>query len=209
MISIGKKQTLTIVKKTDFGAYLSDTSDRENSKEEVLLPLKEVPTELEVHDPIDVFVYRDSKDRLIATTRTPKIMLGRSGILTVKDVNRVGAFLDWGLEKDLLLPFKEQKGSVAQGDEVCVSLYVDKSSRLCATMWVSGEEKKQSIYDKNAGKLEQIIKKNGNLLPVGDKSSPEEIKKLTGMSKNEFKKAVGKLYKDRKIIPGDNEIRIR
>lgn len=209
MIEIGKKQTLTIVKKTDFGAYLADTSDKEKRNEEVLLPKKEVPSELEIYDPIEVFIYRDSKDRLIATTREPKITIGQTEKLVVKEVNNIGAFLDWGLEKDLLLPFKEQKGRPEVGEVVCVSLYVDKSGRLCATMWVSDEMKKQSAYEKNAEKLLRLLKKEGRKLSVGDKSSPEEIKKITGMSKNEFKKAVGNLYKQRIIEIGDDEIRMK
>ena len=91
---------------------------------------------LEIGDPVEVFLYKDSADRLIATTREPKIKLGEVKTLTVADTGRIGAFLDWGLPKDLLLPFKEQTGKVAKGDQVLVSLYIDKSGRLCATMKV-------------------------------------------------------------------------
>ena len=107
-----------------------------NKDERVLLPKKEVPKGLEIGDPVEVFLYKDSADRLIATTREPKIKLGEVKTLTVADTGRIGAFLDWGLPKDLLLPFKEQTGKVAKGDQVLVSLYIDKSGRLCATMKV-------------------------------------------------------------------------
>lgn len=200
MIEIGKRQTLTIVKKTDFGVYLADTLDRDRTRDdEVLLPKKEVTPDLDIMDPIDVFIYRDSQDRLIATTKDPLIHLGEISKLKVKDVNNIGAFLDWGLEKDLLLPYKEQRNNPQKGDEVSVRLYVDKSKRLCATMWVSDEEKKQSSYEKNASKLLAILKKQKGFLPINDKSDPEVIKDLTSMSKNEFKKAVGNLYKQRKL----------
>lgn len=200
MIEIGKRQTLTIVKKTDFGVYLADTLDKDRTREdEILLPRKEVTPDLDIMDPIDVFIYRDSKDRLIATTKDPLIHLGEIAKLTVKDVNNVGAFLDWGLEKDLLLPYKEQRNNPQKGDEVQVRLYVDKSKRLCATMWVSDEEKKQSSYEKNASKLLGLLRKSKGFLPINDKSDPETIKDLTSMSKNEFKKAVGNLYKQRKL----------
>lgn len=210
MIELGKRQTLTIVKKLDFGAYLADTTVIDKSEENrVLLPKKEVPSDLEIMDPIDVFVYRDSQDRLIATTRDPLIHLGESATLTVKEVGNIGAFLDWGLEKDLFLPFKEQKGRPQPGEEVTVSLYVDKSGRLSSTMWVSKEEKKKSDYEKNAGKLLSILKKNKGFLALTDKSSPEEIKLMTGMSKNEFKKAVGNLYKQRMISLEENGIKMK
>ena len=223
MVILGKRQTLTVAKKVPFGAYLKDTSSKVsksgsssnndmssdvNSTEEfpgeVLLPKKEVPSDLEVFDPIEVFVYRDSEDRLIATTRDPYIHLGETKELEVKDVTNFGAFLDWGLEKDLFLPFKEQKGRPQVGDKITVTLYVDKSGRLSATMWVPDEKKKQSIYENNANTLHNLLKKNHGFLPLTDKSSPEDIKKLTGMSKNEFKKSCGNLYKN-KVITLEND----
>lgn len=210
MIELGKRQTLTIVKKLDFGAYLADTTEKDRSEENrVLLPKKEVPSDIDVMDPIDVFVYRDSQDRLIATTRDPLIHLGESATLTVKEVGNIGAFLDWGLEKDLFLPFKEQKGRPQAGDEVTVSLYVDKSGRLSSTMWISKDEKKQGDYEKNARVLLGVLKKNKGFLPLTDKSSPEEIKAKVGMSKNEFKKAVGNLYKQRIITLEENGIKMK
>lgn len=200
MIELGKKQTLSMVKKSDFGVYLADTADRsEDEKIQVLLPKKEVPSDLEIMDPIEVFIYKDSQDRLIATTRTPLILLGETATLKVVDVTKIGAFLDWGLEKDLLLPYSEQKNSPAIGDEVKVSLYIDKSKRLCATMWTNGQKTKEDAYERNAAVLLNLLKKKKSFLPLNDKSSPEEIKSMVKMSKNEFKKAVGNLYKQHLI----------
>ena len=127
-MKLGEKQVLTVVRVVDFGVYLGDDTQR------VLLPKKQVPEGIEPGDPVEVFLYKDSSDRLIATTNEPKLTLGKLAVLDVVDVGRVGAFLDWGLEKDLLLPFREQTSRVAKGDRCLVSLYIDKSQRLCATM---------------------------------------------------------------------------
>ena len=127
MIELGKVQPLMVVKKTDFGVYLG------TEEEKVLLPAKYVDEDVEIGDSLTVFVYRDSKDRLIATTKEPLIRHGEVRTLTVKEVTQIGAFLDWGLEKDLFLPFKEQTSAVSAGKSYPVALYIDKSSRLCAT----------------------------------------------------------------------------
>ena len=137
---LGKRRMLTVVKTVDFGIYLG------TSEERVLLPKKEVPKEIEIGDPVEVFLYKDSSDRLIATTAEPKITLGELAVLTVKDTGKIGAFLDWGLPKDLLLPFKEQTAKVKKGDQVLVALYVDKSERLCATMKVYEKLETDSPY---------------------------------------------------------------
>lgn len=143
MLKIGEINELTIVKTVQFGVYLAkdDAPD-----EKVLLPKKEVPGGAAVGDRLSVFLYRDSQDRMIATTRTPLITLGKTALLKVKDVTKIGAFLDWGLEKDLLLPFKEQPKKVSKGDEVIVALYTDKSGRLCATMKIYPYLKTNSPY---------------------------------------------------------------
>lgn len=133
MIEVGKKQPLIVINKTDFGIYLGEPE----KPEKVLLPIKQVPEGTETGDEISVFVYRDSEDRLIATTREPMITLGEVAVLLVKEVTKIGAFLDWSLEKDLFLPFKEQTGDVLEGKKYPVALYVDKSGRLCATMKIS------------------------------------------------------------------------
>lgn len=140
---LGKRRMLTVVKKTDFGVYLGTKDER------VLLPKKEVPEGTEAGDPVEVFLYRDSDDRMIATTCMPAITIGDLAVLTVKDTGKIGAFLDWGLPKDLLLPFKEQTVKVKKGDRVLVSLYVDKSERLCATMKIYGLLRTDSPYKKD------------------------------------------------------------
>lgn len=270
---LGEKQVLTVVKTVDFGVYLGSDEER------VLLPKKQVPEGIEVGDPVEVFLYKDSSDRMIATTKEPKITLGELAVLEVADVGRVGAFLDWGLEKDLLLPFKEQTVKVEKGDRCLVSLYVDKSGRLCATMKVYPLLRTDSPYQKNDmvrgtvygisrefgvfvavddrysaliprrevygrmfigqqvearvadvkadGKLDlsvrgripeqmdadaqqimERIEKNGGSLPFTDKADPERIKTEFGMSKAAFKRAVGRLLKQRKITIDENQGKI-
>lgn len=277
MLQLGKKQTLVVVKEVDFGVYLAEENTK-NADEKVLLPKKQVPAGSKTGDEIEVFLYKDSKDRLIATTNTPKFQLGEVAVLTVSQTTRIGAFLDWGLEKDLLLPYKEQTKKVKEGDECIVALYIDKSSRLCATMNVyeylsqdspyqkedrvkgrvylisdnfgafvavddkySGLIPQKELYGKikvgdivdarvteikNDGKIDLSIREKAYLqiqkdaeevlhiidsfdgvLPFNDKASPEVIKRETGMSKNEFKRAVGNLLKTGYIEIGEKCIR--
>ncbi len=143
MFNLGRKQTLTVVRQVAFGVYLAEkTGDRET----VLLPRKEVPEETKIGDTLTVFLYKDSKDRLISTLREPKIMLEQTALLTVKEVGRIGAFVEWGLDKDLLLPFHEQTRKVRAGEEVLCALYIDKSERLCLTMNVYPYLKQNSPY---------------------------------------------------------------
>ena len=165
---LGEKQVLTVVKIVDFGVYLGSDEER------VLLPKKQVPEGIEVGDPVEVFLYKDSSDRMIATTKEPKITLGELAVLEVADVGRVGAFLDWGLEKDLLLPFKEQTVKVEKGDRCLVSLYVDKSGRLCATMKVYPLLRTDSPYQKNdmvRGTVYGISREVGVFVAVDDRYS--------------------------------------
>ena len=267
---------LTIVKKVDFGVYLAKEQEAD-PEEKVLLPRKEVPENVQPGDEIEVFLYRDSKDRMIATVRQPKLSLGEVAVLRVKENGKIGAFLDWGLEKDLLLPFREQVRKVRPGEECLVALYLDKSKRLCATMKVYHYLRTDSPYEKDqkvtgtlyeisdnfgafvavdncysalipkkeplgnakvgdtvearvtevlkdgklslslrekayiqmnedARKLLKLLEEQGGELPVGDKSSPEKIKELTGMSKNEFKRAAGNLYKQRLVQVEEHQL---
>ncbi len=237
--------------------------------------MKQVPEDTQLNDSLTVFVYRDSEDRLISTTREPVLEVGGLALLTVKQVGKIGAFLDWGLEKDLFLPYKEQTKPVKPGEQCLVSLYVDKSGRLCATMKVYHYLRTDSPYHKDdrvegfvyeisknfgvfvavdncysaliprtepagdvkegdritarvtevkedgklslsirekayiqigedAKKLLALLEEEGGSLPVGDKSSPELIREKTGMSKNEFKRAAGNLYKQRIIKIEEN-----
>ena len=130
---VGTIQNLIISRRTDFGLYLKESSDS-NSKEEVLLPKNQVPEDVNIGDNLSVFLYRDSKDRLIATLKSPRLTLGCVARCKVIEVSKIGAFLDWGLEKDLLLPYREMTGEIKAGMEIPVALYADKSDRLCATM---------------------------------------------------------------------------
>lgn len=278
MIRLGEKQKLTIVKKVEFGVYLAESE--QTAEDRVLLPAKQVPEGVTVGDVVEVFVYCDSKDRMIATTGTPKLVMGEVAELTVSQVSKFGAFLDWGLEKDLLIPFKQQLVKLQPGDNVLVSLYIDKSSRLCATMNVYPNLKADSPYkkddkvrgrvytisddfgafvavdniysalipkkelygtvrvgedvtarvtevkpdgrlnlsvrdkaylqiEKDAQEVLSIIDSYDGVLPFNDKVSPEIIKRETGMSKNEFKRAVGNLLKAGKIEITEKVIRRR
>ncbi len=273
-MKLGKKQILMVVKKVDFGVYLG------NDEEKVLLPKKQVPAGIEIGDPVEVFLYKDSSDRLIATTKEPKLTLGELAVLTVADTGKYGAFLDWGLEKDLFLPFKQQTAKLSKGDKCLVTLYVDKSERLCATMKVYGMLRQDSpyqkddhvsgiIYDtspefgvfvavdqcysalipkkevygnlrvgqtiearvtavKEDGKLDLSVRNKipeqmdqdakmiwerleqcDGVLPFTDKAEPEIIKTEFGLSKNAFKRAVGRLLKEGKIVITDKNIAIR
>ncbi|WP_028242166.1 S1 RNA-binding domain-containing protein [Pseudobutyrivibrio ruminis] len=272
-MKLGEIQKLKIQKKVEFGVYLSDGEER------VLLPKKQVPENFSIGDEIQVFVYKDSKDRLIATTSTPKLTLGQMGVLTVSQLNKVGAFLDWGLEKDLFLPFKEMTRQPSEGDEILVRVYIDKSERLCASMkglyemlskkppYQVGDEVEARIYEfghdfgtfvaledkysamiprhedvskyrigdvimvritgiKEDGKCDvtirdkayiqmeddadallDLIDSYAGVLPFTEKASPEVIKRETGLSKAAFKRAIGRLYKERKITLEGGKIR--
>ncbi|MCR4754166.1 MAG: S1 RNA-binding domain-containing protein [Lachnospiraceae bacterium] len=261
---VGTIQNLIISRRTDFGLYLKESSD---SEQEVLLPKNQVPDGANIGDELRVFLYRDSKDRLIATLKTPRLTIGTIARCKVIEVGKIGAFLDWGLEKDLLLPYREMTGELQAGMEIPVALYADKSDRLCATMklykyldtasdikkgdnvsgtvyeisdnfgvFVAVEDKYQGLIPKrempngihvgdqinarvsavksdgkidlslkelthiqmdiDADKLIKLMKSNGGSLDFNDKTSPEVIKKATDMSKNEFKRAVGRLLKN-------------
>ena len=150
-MELGKIQSLKVDRKKDFGVYLTD-----GNGEDVLLPMKEVPEGCEVGSEIEVFVYRDSKDRLIATTRRPKILVGEVGRLLVKSTTGIGAFLDIGLERDVLLPFKET---------------VDKSNRLAASAKVYSHLSPNSPYKKDDEVVGTVfeIKKMGIFVAVDDK----------------------------------------
>ncbi len=274
MIELGKKQILEVVKKVEFGVYLAEEA---GSMDKVLLPKKQVPEGADNGMKIEVFIYRDSKDRLIATTAEPKLTLGELAVLTVKEVGKIGAFLDCGLEKDLFLPFKQQTKKVNEGDQILAAMYIDKSNRLCATMNVYEYLEKDSPYkkedvvrgiiyeisknfgafvavdnrysalipakefhgeyaigdevearvtavkrdgkldlsirkkaylqaDEDAAYVMQVIEEFEGVLPFNDKVSPEIIQREFKMSKNAFKRAVGKLYKEGKIEITENRI---
>ena len=170
---LGERQKLIVVKKVEFGVYLAERQDA-GEKDRVLLPIKQVPAGTKEGDKLEVFLYKDSQDRLIATMRQPKLMLGETGFLRVAQVSRIGAFLDWGLEKDLFLPYKEQTVKVKKDQEVLVALYIDKSDRLCATMKVYPYLKTQSPYvveDQVEGRIYEISDNFGVFVAVDDQYS--------------------------------------
>ena len=136
MAVIGKRNTLTVLRDSAPGLYLDG-----GEHGEILLPNRYVPRGFKIGDRLEVFVYRDSEDRLVATTETPRATVGETATLKVIGVNRqVGAFLDWGLAKDLLLPFREQTGLVRMGQEVTVRIYLDeKTQRIVASMKLDRE----------------------------------------------------------------------
>lgn len=173
MIELGKKQTLTVVKIVDFGVYLAEKDDKEG-KDSVLLPAKQVPAGTKAGDELTVFIYKDSKDRLIATTREPMLQVGQTAVLKVSQVTRIGAFLNWGLEKDLLLPYHEQTTRMQEGKDVLVALYIDKSQRLCATMKVYHYLSTRTPYvvgDQVKGRVYEISGNFGVFVAVDDKYS--------------------------------------
>ncbi|MCC8161887.1 MAG: S1 RNA-binding domain-containing protein [Lachnospiraceae bacterium] len=170
-MELGIIQSLEIVKEVEFGVYLSRPGD---SAEQVLLPKKQVPEGARTGDELEVFLYKDSQDRLIATTTEPLITLGGIARLRVKEVTKIGAFLDWGLPKDLLLPFRQQTRKVQTGDECLVALYTDKSDRLCATMNVYEYLALDSPYRKDdhvKGTIYQISENFGAFVAVDDRWS--------------------------------------
>lgn len=279
--NIGTYQKLQVVKEVPMGVYLAIPDvllDEDSPRERILLPKKEVPADTQIDDLIEVFIYKDSEDRPIATTLKPALTLGEFAYLKVTSVTDIGAFLSWGLIKDLFLPFKEQTYKVEKGDNVLVSLYTDKSDRLCATMklynlllthpdyqkddsvngtvyeisdrfgafvavdnmysalipknelfknirvgeriharvkevtddgklTLSLREKTQFQMDRDSIIIMSKLEKAGGFLPYHDKSSPEEIKDEFQMSKAAFKRALGRLYKNHKIIITDSGIR--
>ncbi len=129
MVEIGKFNNLRVVKFLDFGVYLDG-----DEMGEILLPIKQIPPDLDVDDIIEVFIYNDSEDRIIATTADPFAQVGDFALLKVVDVTKVGAFMDWGLVKDLLVPFREQKSDMQLGRSYIVRIYLDeKTNRIAAS----------------------------------------------------------------------------
>ena len=271
MTEIGKYNRLRVVKEVDFGLYLEGEPFGE-----ILLPQKYVPQNCTIDDWIEVFIYLDSEDRIIATTQRPLAVVGECAMLRVVSATPVGAFLDWGLPKDLLVPFREQKEKMKQGQRCIVYVYLDeKSNRIAASSrldkyldkekadFINGQEVNLLIaeeteigykaivnnrhwgllyknmlfrplvrgqrikgfidkiredgkidltlhkpgYDKVnelAQKILALLKKEGGTLALTDKTPPETIYRLFGVSKKTYKKAVGALFKQKAIVINDN-----
>ncbi|MDD6282116.1 MAG: S1-like domain-containing RNA-binding protein [Oribacterium sp.] len=205
MIQLGKTQKLRIAREKDFGVYLEDAEG--NS---VLLPKKQVPKGKQIGDEISVFVYKDSRDRMISTTRKPIMEVGDIARVIVTDVNDIGAFVSIGLEKDVLIPHHEMRYEPKKGESVEVYLYEDKSHRLAATMYtkkhenakhIEGSEIRTYHYEQDADRVLGILReKFDGHVPYTDKTvEPEQILQDFGISKAAFKRSIGKLLKDGKI----------
>ena len=276
MAEIGIFNNLRVIKEVDFGVYLDG-----GEHEEILLPRRYVPENCKVDDNIRVFIYLDSEDRFIATTETPYAMVGDFALLKVVAVESVGAFLDWGLLKDLLVPFGEQSPTMEIGKSYIVRIYVDKqSNRIAATTRLdryldnepvnfqagqevellicnqtdigykaiingthwgvlysnevfqslrSGQKTKGYIkkvrednkidlslhkpgyerVDDITDTIINVLKEQGGFISVSDKSSPETINKLFGVSKKTYKKAIGAIYRKRLITIESDGIRLK
>ncbi|MBC8556112.1 S1 RNA-binding domain-containing protein [Lachnospiraceae bacterium BX3] len=168
-MELGKYQELIVTKKTDFGVFLNTPTGEDSQK--ILLPKAQVPAGTDLKDVLKVFVYKDSEDRPIATTLEPDLTLGNVARLYVTQVTPIGAFLEWGLAKDLFLPFKEQLYKVQEGDAVLVTLYIDKSERLCASMHVYDALRNDSNYQKDdevSGRVYEISENFGVFVAVDD-----------------------------------------
>ncbi|MBN2347284.1 MAG: GntR family transcriptional regulator [Bacteroidales bacterium] len=275
MAEIGKLNTLRVVKEVEFGMYLDG-----GEHGEILIPKRYVPEACKPDDNIEVFIYLDSEDRIIATTEKPYAKVGEFALLKVVSVNNMGAFLDWGLPKDLLVPFREQKVKMSEGKMYLVFIYLDQESQrivasarldkfvdnlpaeyqpeeevellICETTelgyksiinnthWgmlyknevfqplVQGQRIKGYInriredekidlmlnkpgYEKInslSEKILELLKQQGGFIEVSDKSPAEKIYELFGLSKKNYKKAVGKLFKSRQIILEKEGIRL-
>ena len=168
MFLLGKTQTLIADHFADAGVYLKESG----GKETVLLPARQVPEGTQAGDLLTVFLYKDSEDRPIATTARPALELGEMALLKVKALSSIGAFLDWGLSKDLFLPFKETAGELKAGQEVLVTLYLDKSERLAASMRIDKLLQSDPPYEKDdkvSGRVYAVNPEIGAFVAVDDK----------------------------------------
>lgn len=272
MVRIGEKNRLKVVKQVDFGFYLDGGDDGR-----ILLPRRYVPVGTELGVELDVFIYLDSGDELIATTEVPKVMVGQCAYLQVKDVNAIGAFVDWGLPKDLLVPYSEQSRPLRVGDSCVVCVYLDSTDRIAASTRLERHLFEEARYLKPGQKVELLIwgrsdmgykavvnqrnlglifrddafrplrigektsgyikairadgkidlslqlqsqqgrdslseqiiahlKAAGGTSQLTDKTPPEVISRQFGVSKGSYKKALGALYKARRIDIGADRI---
>ena len=169
MLYLGKTQVLEVDHFADAGAYLCAAGEPE---ETVLLPNRYIPEGTKKGSLLTVFLYRDSEDRLIATTDRPYLEKGGLAALKVKEVGKIGAFLDWGLPRDLFLPYKETRGKLKPGQKVFVTLYIDKSDRLAASMYVDKFFSADSPYqagDKVKGHIYAVNEEIGAFTAVDDR----------------------------------------
>ena len=204
MIKLGDYNTLRIVKRVDFGLYLDGGDDGE-----ILLPSRYVPDGCAIGDKIEVFIYLDQDEKLIATTLRPLAKVGEFAWLECAWTNEYGAFLNWGLMKDLFCPFREQKQRMVKGQRYYVYVMEDeKTHRLMATAKVERYQKRTG-YEQAldfSDELLRYIQTHDGHCPLGDKSPSEDIAHTFGVSKKVFKKAVGDLSRRRLITISDKGI---
>ncbi len=204
MIKLGDYNTLRVVKSVDFGLYLDGGDEGE-----ILLPSRYVPENVNIGDEIEVFLYLDQDEKLIATTLKPFVKVGEFAWLECAWTNEYGAFLNWGLMKDLFCPFREQKQRMQKGQRYYVYVLEDeKTHRLMATAKVERYQKHNG-YERALDFSEELLrylKENGEHCDLGDKSPAEEIAQRFGVSKKVYKKAVGDLYRRRLITISDEGI---
>ncbi len=203
MIELGKFNKLKVKRKVDFGLYLDGGEEGK-----ILLPTRYVPEGTKIGDTLNVFLYLDQEERLIATTQTPLAQVGEFAILKVNWVNEFGAFLDWGLMKDLFCPFREQKKKMQIGEEHLVYVLLDEQSyRLMASERIE-RYLNNDDYTLFATQLLQYLQDHDGQCPLGDKSPVLDIYNTFRVSKKVFKKAVGDLYKKHLIIITDKSIQL-
>ena len=152
MVNIGRYNNLKVIKEVDFGVYLDGETEGE-----ILMPIRYVPASCQVGDYVDVFLYLDSEDRPIATTETPFAQVGEFAMLRVKSVNKIGTFLDWGIMKDLLVPFREQKVTMTEGRSYLVYIYVDEESKRIVTSAKLGKFLDKSVPDYSVGQEVDLV----------------------------------------------------
>lgn len=281
MPEMGRINRLRVLRQVDFGVYLDGGDASAGGRGEILMPARYVPKGCKPGDDVEVFIYRDSEDRIIATTEKPYVMVGDFACLKCVALTHAGAFMDWGLPKDLLVPFDEMQHRMEVGKRYVVGVYLDEetdrivaSSRLDALLYdesegdfEEGEEVQLFVANKSelgykvivntshwgllhnhevvrplkrgerlggfikniredgridialhrrgrdktdeaAERILDALGEHGGFLPLGDKSPPEEIHGLVGLSKAMFKKAAGSLYKRRLLAIEDGGIRL-
>ena len=204
MIKLGDYNTLRVVKRVDFGLYLDG-----GEVGEILLPTRYVPDGLSVGDTVEVFVYLDHDEKLVATTQRPLAKVGELAWLECTWTNEYGAFLDWGLMKDLFCPFREQKQRMVKGRRYYVYVLEDqRTHRLMATAKVERYQRK-SGHEQSldfAGELLRYLREHDGHCDLGDKSPSEDIAARFGVSKKVYKKAVGDLYRRRLVAVSDTGV---
>jgi predicted RNA-binding protein (virulence factor B family) len=204
MIKLGDYNTLHVVKRVDFGFYLDGGDEGE-----ILLPKRYVPKGLNIGDDITVFIYLDQDEKLVATTQEPLAKVGEFAWLECAWTNEYGAFLNWGLMKDLFCPFREQKQRMQKGQRYYVYIMEDeKTHRLMATAKVERYQKHDG-YQRAldfSDELLRYLQEHGGHCALGDKSPADEIAACFGVSKKIYKKAIGDLYRRRLITISDEGI---